>query len=91
MTITLIEFATQILVFAAQGMLFMLGENYIYDGIYNDFYFAMCWITDLNTLLKPYMLLLMSEEVRGRFLDTYWRSITKINLFKSVSDKFHTI
>ena len=91
MTVTLIEFLTQMMLFTVQGALFILGVMQIFDGIYNDFYFAMCWITDLNTLLKPYMLLLMSEEVRECFLDTYWRSITKNSLFRSVSDRFHAI
>ena len=87
MMVTLVEFVTQILMFAAQGGLYILGVNHIFDGIYNDFYFAMCWITDLNTLLKPYMLLLMSGAVKERFLSAYWRKCGKNMMFRSVSSK----
>ena len=91
MGITLIEFATQMLVFAAEGALFLLGNMMIYDGIYNDFYFAMCWISQLNALLKPYTLLLLSATVRECFYNTYWRKMTENSLLKSVSHRVHVV
>ena len=71
MIFTLIEFITQMFLHAVQGTLYFLGEMEIFYRIYNDFYFAMYWITDLNVLLKAYTLLLISGEIRKCFLDTY--------------------
>ena len=90
MLITLIEFSTQILVFSAEGALFILGGMRIFEGIYNDFYFAMCWITDLSTLLKPYTLLIISGAVRESFLDTYWRKITKNNVLRTLPSQIYS-
>ena len=85
MIITLIEFATQMLVFVGEGALVILGKNFIFDGIYNDFYFAMCWITDLSTLLKPYTLLIISGTVRKCFLESYWETMKTKMLLKTLS------
>ena len=91
MAITLIEFATQMLVFVAEGGLYWVGELKIFDGIYNDFYFAMCWISDLNTLLKPYTLLFLSGAVRDSFWDIYCTKTTRNHLLQSISHRVHTM
>uniref|UniRef100_A0AC34REE6 Serpentine receptor class gamma n=1 Tax=Panagrolaimus sp. JU765 TaxID=591449 RepID=A0AC34REE6_9BILA len=71
MIITLIEFVAQILVFFAEGAMYLLMQQNIYSGIFIDIYFAMCWITDLSVLSKPYTLLFMSRNVRKAFFHTY--------------------
>uniref|UniRef100_A0AC34RI53 7TM GPCR serpentine receptor class x (Srx) domain-containing protein n=1 Tax=Panagrolaimus sp. JU765 TaxID=591449 RepID=A0AC34RI53_9BILA len=71
MAITLIEFVTQMLLFLAEGTMYLYMLQNIRNGPFYDIYFSVCWISDLAVLVKPYTLLLISQNVKKAFMQTY--------------------